>query len=1020
MTDKHEEAKEIPTHYVGIGASAGGLEALQEFFGHIPSDTGAVFIVAQHLSPDYKSMMPELLSRYTKMPIAQASDGVELHANHVYLMPPKKNMMLGEGRLLLSDQVPDTQPQMPIDFFLRSLAENYQHKAVGVVLSGTGSDGTRGIKAMKEAGGLVMIQEPASAKFDGMPMSAYRTGLADLLLPPDEMGDSLVSYFRHPSISGKQPLMDNTSDEETTTLENIFQLLRNQSAINFSHYKASTVARRIERRLGINQLATLNAYHRLLVDSPRELQTLGKELLIGVTRFFRDEKICERIEKEVVPGIVSRAIKRNEPVRIWVAGCSTGEEAYSLAMMFNEYISENKLMCKVHIFATDVDSDAIAEASSGRYPFDIEHDINEARLRTYFVRKDDGYVVSPKLREMVIFATHNMLEDPPFSHIDLVSCRNVLIYFQHIAQKKVLASLFFALRQHGVLWLGPSESLGDLQTHFDVVDDRRKIFRKVSNQRVPIGTTPPGLSANGRFPVNQVMPVMSSTSRPAKTTGVPGMDTVTERIIDEYAPDSIILNAQFDAVHVYGDVDDYVKPFRPGKVTNNIKDIIVDDLAVAVSTALYRCEKNLEDIFYEDVSVRTKKGKDYLIDLAILYITDKDIVGSPVFYVVQFLNNKQELTDKDKEKISFNASEHSRQRIRDLELELVKKQEHLQVTIEELETTNEELQSANEELMSANEELQSTNEELQSVNEELYTVNSEYQEKIAELIEANDDLDSVINATNIGIVFLDRTLSIRKFTPVATNYIHLRDNDVGRPFHHISHELKYPDIMADIAHVGKEGVTIEKSIFSNSDHALLMRILPYRYSGSDTQSGVVLTLTNISRQRFVEGALERAQESLRSSVLDGEGEPALLPDVPVRVLVLEDDDVDRRRVVRMLRTIPERKYQIADFARINDAIDAVCNEDFDVLLVDFQLAEGTAQNFSDAIREQNISTPIILMSGYDEAALDSRFLDADIFDFLNKEELTTQLLVRSLDYVIERKLRQVEDIKQSEAPEASD
>ncbi|WP_300424393.1 chemotaxis protein CheB [uncultured Thalassolituus sp.] len=1020
MTDNHEEMTEVPSHYVGIGASAGGLEALQEFFGHIPSDTGAVFIVAQHLSPDYKSMMPELLSRYTKMPIAQASDGVELLANHVYLMPPRKNMMLGEGRLLLSDQVPDTQPQMPIDFFLRSLAENYQHKAVGVVLSGTGSDGTRGIKAMKEAGGLVMIQEPASAKFDGMPMSAYSTGLADLLLPPDEMGDSLVSYFRHPFISGKKPLMDNTSDEETSTLENIFQLLRNQSAINFSHYKASTVARRIERRLGINQLATLNAYHRLLVDSPRELQTLGKELLIGVTRFFRDEKICDRIEKEVVPTIVSRAIKKNEPVRIWVAGCSTGEEAYSLAMMFNDYIAENKLVCRVHIFATDVDAEAIAEASSGRYPLDIEHDMNEDRLRKYFVRKEGAYVVSPRLREMVIFATHNMLEDPPFSHIDLVSCRNVLIYFQHIAQKKVLASLFFALRQHGVLWLGPSESLGDLQTHFEVVDERRKIFRKVSNQRVPIGATPPGLSANGRFPVNQVMPVMSSTSRPAKTNGVPGMDTVTERIIEEYAPDSIILNAQFDAVHVYGDVGDYVKPFRPGKVTNNIKDIVVDDLAVAVSTALYRCEKNSEDVFYEDVSVSARDGKDYLIDLSVLYVNDKDIVGSPVFYAVQFLNKNQELTKKEKEKISFNASEHSRQRIRDLELELVKKQEHLQVTIEELETTNEELQSANEELMSANEELQSTNEELQSVNEELYTVNSEYQEKIAELTEANDDLDSVINATNIGIVFLDRTLSIRKFTPVSTNYIHLRDNDVGRPFHHISHELKYPDIMTDIAHVSKEGVTIEKSISSNADHALLIRILPYRYSGSGAQSGVVLTLTNISRQRFVEGALERAQESLRSSLLDDESEPATLPEAPVRVLVLEDDDVDRRRVVRMLRMIPDRQYRVSDFSRIDEAIGAASSEEFDVLLVDFQLAEGTAQNFSDAIREKNISTPIILMSGYDEAALDSRFLDADIFDFLNKDELTTQLLVRSLDYVMEKKARQAEDEKQTESSGTGD
>ncbi|MEK9711449.1 MAG: chemotaxis protein CheB [Thalassolituus sp.] len=996
---------EPPSHYVGIGASAGGLEALQEFFGHIPSDTGAVFIVAQHLSPDYKSMMPELLSRYTKMPIMQATDGIKLEADHVYLMPPRKNMMMAEGKLLLADQVPDTQPQMPIDFFLRSLAENKQHKAVGVVLSGTGSDGTRGIMAMKEAGGMVLIQEPGSAKFDGMPMSAYSTGLADLILPPDEMGDSLVSYFRHPSISGKKPLIDADEEAETATLDEIFQLLKKKSTINFSHYKASTVARRIERRLGINQLASLGAYHRLLLESPRELQTLGKELLIGVTRFFRDEKMFAKLESDIIPGLVERALKKKDSVRIWVAGCSTGEEAYSLAILFDEYISGHDIDCRVHIFATDVDAEAVAEASSGMYHHDIIHDVSPERLSKYFVRGDQGYTVTQRLREMVIFATHNMLEDPPFSHIDLVSCRNVLIYFQQGAQKKVLSSLFFALKQNGVLWLGPSESLGDIQSHFDVLDERRKFFRKTSNQRIPLGTAPPGLNLPGRFSVQNIMPPASASSRVAKASSVPGMDTVIDRLVEENAPACIVTNSTYDAIHVYGDVSPYTSPMRPGKVSNNVKDLVCEDLSVAVSTALYRCEKSEDDVFYEDVSL-THGGEERLIDLSVLYVRDRDMPGVPVLYVIQFIAKENSVPEHKTERIAFNASEHSRQRIRDLELELVKKQEHLQVTIEELETTNEELQSANEELMSANEELQSTNEELQSVNEELYTVNSEYQEKISELTELNDDLDSVINATNIGIVFLDKTLAIRKFTQVSTDYIHLRQGDIGRPFHHISHELKYPDILTDIGKVSSDGITVERSIYSVDEHALLIRILPYNHSGKGDNGGVVLTLTNVSRQRFVEMALERAQERLRSRYIDGGAEFHVEPPKEVRVLVLDDDQVDRERVNRMLSSVTDRKYEIDLFSTAEDALKAVLTETYDVLLLDYRLTEGTAKDFAGAIREAGVRTPIVLMSGYQEITIDSGFLEFDIFDFINKDELTTQLLVRSLDYVIDLKVRQ--------------
>jgi two-component system CheB/CheR fusion protein len=993
-----------PTHYIGIGASAGGLEALQDLFANTPSDTGVAYIVVQHLSPDYKSMMPELLSRHSRMPIQQISDSTEIYPDHIYLMPPRKNMMIADGKLLLTDAMPESPPQMPIDFFFKSLAQNYGHRAVGIVLSGTGSDGTRGIKALKEEGGLVIVQEPDTAKFDGMPRSALNTGLADLTLPASEIGENLVRFFQHPYISGAQPARSE-DEEDNQVYDDIFKLLKRQSSINFSQYKASTVARRIERRLGINQLNGLNSYHRLLLESPKELQILSKELLIGVTRFFRDEEIFDYINGRVIPDLVASAMGRDQSLRIWVAGCSTGEEAYSLAVLFREYIEKEDLECKVSIFATDVDSNAIAEASTGLYSEDIQFDVSEERLEKYFEARPGGFQIVRSIRESVIFATHNMLEDPPFSNIDLVTCRNVLIYFQQGAQKRVLSSLFFALRYKGYLWLGPSESMGDLKSHFDQVSDRNKLFQKISNQRVPIGSTPPGITLPGKSASPVSMQPFNNVSRASKTVSGP-LSLVQDRLLKEFVPACIVLSDTFEAIHVYGDVSRFVRPLGAGKVSNNINDIIHEDLSVAVSTALYRCEKCQEDIFYTDVILHSDDGDDLNLNLSVLIVRsgDRESPMASTNYVIQFQINESAERVVEKPGVSFDAQESSRQRIMDLEAELVKKQEHLQVTIEELETTNEELQSANEELMSANEELQSTNEELQSVNEELYTVNSEYQEKITQLTELNDDLDSVINATNIGIVFLDEALSIRKFTSVANQYIHLMDSDVGRPLHHISHDLKYDELINDVASVSTNGTSIERAVYTRSDSAVLVRILPYRNSGGRVSRGVVMTLTNISRQRFVEAALERAQSQLRDVVLEGGAQLLIDHDrSELSVLLLEDDEVDQLRIQRMLTDIGDRSYKIQTFGQIDEAVKAVSSSAFDVCLLDYRLPGGTAKDFLDQASEYVQDTPCVLMSGYSEDDVDPSFLESGVFDFLNKDELTTQLIVRSIDYAIERR-----------------
>lgn len=1003
MTQSQDKKNQSPSHVVGIGTSAGGLEALQDFFGNLPSDTGATYIVVQHLSPDYKSMMSELLTKHTDMPIFEVSDSIVIEANAIYLMPPRKNMLITEGKLLLSDQMPDRLPYLSIDVFLRSLAEDQQHKGIGIILSGTGTDGTRGIRAMKEAGGLVVVQKPDSAKFDGMPNNAYQTGLADMVLRPSEMGKSLVNFINHPSIKGDSPAISfTTSDGDSEILNEIFELLKKQSSINFAQYKPSTISRRIERRLGINQLTSLDAYLRLLIDSPREVSILNKELLINVTRFFRDDEAFEKLTSSAVYKVLTSG-NGTDPIRLWIAGCSSGEEAYSIAILFDEAKELYQIDRRVKIFATDVDEDAIAEASTGVYAAEIVQDISKHRLNKYFEPSGDAYVVSAKLRKMVIFAQHNMIEDPPFSNINLLSCRNALIYFQQTAQQKVFLSFYFALQQHGFLFLGNSESLGDMAAHFEVIDERTRIFQKVSAARLPLKQAP---SIKQSITTPNISTASSSSAHPARMVINNKYNTVMERLIEHYCPDSIVLNDSFDAVHVYGDVNRYTKGLGRGKVSINIKDMICDDLAIAVSTALYRSEKNQEDVFYSDVAC-TLDGVASYIDLAVFMVKQSDHQSSPRSYILQFiLHEKTNLIRKSPKSITFDGGEQSLQRIHDLEQELIKKQEHLQVTIEELETTNEELQSANEELMSSNEELQSTNEELQSVNEELYTVNSEYQEKISQLTEANMDLDNVINSTDIGIIFLDENLTIRKYTPHSTNYINLRTSDIGRPIHHISHELDYSDFLTKIGNVSTKGNIVEQDILTKSGEAALLRMAPYAVNDEVPASnqGVLITITNISRLKFVENALVQAQQQFKALLINRSKRLHHRIEVNqhVTVMVIDDDAVDRLRVQRYFNESEDRTYTIVEAKTLDEAIELAGRMKVDVCLLDYQLGANTAEDFVKAMKIKNVDTPIILLSGQNESIMDEAFLSNEVIDVINKNELSRPLLVRSIDYVLER------------------
>ncbi|BFM08530.1 CheR family methyltransferase [Halioxenophilus aromaticivorans] len=1002
------QTSDKPKYVVAIGTSAGGLEAMMEFFSNLPNNTGAAYIIIQHLSPDFKSLLPEILSNATDMPVITVGDGMILQPDKVYATPPRTSLMLAEGKLILNEQINDGQLHLPIDSCFRSLAEEQNHKSICVVLSGTGSDGSRGVRSVKEVGGLVAVQDPESAKFDGMPKSAINTGFADWVLTPKEIALRLTEFFNHPLAAGGASSIQQAIANEDTTLEKIFAAIKGHSSLDFSQYKASTIARRIERRISINQLSSLEEYHDLLLKSPRELQRLSKEMLIGVTSFFRDSEAFEILRSQIIPQLAKAAVKEKDSLRVWTPGCSSGEEAYSMAMLIAEYTKQNNLNLDAKVFATDIDQDAITRASAGRYSKETIQDIPEHLIQTYFTEHEDYYEIDTEIRKKVIFATHNLIEDPPFSNIDLVSCRNVLIYFQHGAQKKVLSSLFFALRKEGVLFLGSSESLGILSNHFETVDERSKIYRKVSNQRIPLGDRksldklhPATAYAMPSLPFNTMMGSRSHRQGPQNH-----FSAVQERLINDYAPPTIVVNEIFDAIHVYGNVSEYINGFTPGKITNNAKDIVVPDLRVAVSTALFRCEQESEDIYYKDVTFKDSTGETKTIDLSIVNIFPSEISHSPRFMVLQFINKKViETQDNSPTAITFDVSKQSQQRIQDLEKELLRKQEHLQVTVEELETTNEELQSANEELMSANEELQSTNEELQSVNEELYTVNSEYQEKIIQLTQAHSDLDSVINATDIGIIFLDRELTIRKYTPTARDYINLRFEDVNRPFHHISHELNYDEFLSDIAFVLSNNQPKEKEISSKTDQSLLVRIIPYTNNDTRTTEGVLITITNVSRLKFVETALHRAQEQLRNALLDRAErlQKRLKTNPEIKVGLLEDNPADRRNITRLLNNVTDRKLHVVPFATVEDALQTTTSDEYDIFLVDYNLGDATARDFVEGMRAQRVDIPVVLMSGYSEAGIDVDFINSDIFDFLNKDDLSSQLLVRSIDYVLERR-----------------
>lgn len=846
----------LPTNYIGIGASAGGLEAIELFFQNISGDTGLAFIVIQHLSPDYKSMMVELLSKKTQMLVLRAEEGMVVEKNIIYLIPPKKNLTIFHGKLMLSDQPPhDRWINLPIDIFFRSLAEDQGEKAVGIILSGTGSDGSRGVRAIKEFGGMIMVQDEKDAKFDGMPRSASSTGIADFILKAVEMPEKLLAYVKYPYLTKTEAAEKLVQADEGLTA--VFAMLRSKSKVDFTYYKPSTVIRRIERRMNVNQMDDLHAYIRLLKSHGRELTILYHELLIGVTNFFRDKEAFDYLAESILPDLLER--KKDQLIRVWVVGCSTGEEAYSLAILLLELMEKMDMSNNVKIFATDVDNDAVMLAGSGIYPESIAADVGPVLLAKYFHRQGDNYSVSRKIREMVVFAQHNIINDPPFTKIDMVSCRNLLIYLQPVLQKKAFEMFNFSLNTDGVLFLGSSESTGEMGVFFTAKHHKWKIYQSKGKRGQLTGRPDATLPFSPkdvltRLPATRVQSGGGVYSEQDRQIG----DRLLKTLAGAVIPLTVVVNEEMEVVYTIGDTGAYFRlPY--GKMDNDIRKMLQKELTIPLTIGIQKAFKGEKEIKYTNIRFHGDTGS-HLLQVSIRPLVASKAQQLLVAVLFREVEDSAAVTS-DMEKNTYDYDKETEQRILDLEQELQFNKENLQATIEELETSNEELQATNEELLASNEELQSTNEELQSVNEELYTVNSEHQRKIMELTELNNDIDNLLTSTEIGTIFLDEQLKVRKFTPHIQQVFNIIDSDIGRPFDHLTHSLNDIDILDIVQTVMDTARFVDRKVQSVNGRWFFMRILPYNIA-PQTFAGVVITMIEISDLVLAETALEDSEARL--------------------------------------------------------------------------------------------------------------------------------------------------------------
>ena len=841
VEQRASDKSDAPIRLVAIGASAGGLEPFEQFFGEIPPDTGLAFVVVQHLSPNFKSMMNEILARHSAMEIRQIEDGMAIEPNTIYLNQPRLVPTVEGNTFRVTDTSTVPLPNLPINVFFESLAQERGRDSIGVIFSGTGADGTQGCEIIKAVSGTIFVQEPDTAKFDGMPNSVINRQLADHIADPTALAALVLAHAAGLNIDQANLLEQKIEDPKTF----IFSLLQERFGTDFMQYKDSTIDRRIRRRFAMLGLSNIHDYADLLETDPNELSSLYDDLLIDVTAFFRDTEAFKELDEKVIADICQK-MDENHQIRIWVAACSSGEEPYSIAMMVAEYAERHKKTINVKILATDIHSRSLQSASEGFYPESSLQKISAERIAKYFVKQGDRYQIIPQLRRSVVFSSHNLFTDPPFTKMDLVSCRNMLIYLREPAQNKAIALFHFALRKDGYLFLGPSETLGKVSSEFEMISQRWRIFRKKRDVRLMESTTilrPEKKSVTRLNTPRNASYGLSSRGASLEYPDVRrAFNRALQSLLTQYAPTGFLITRLGDLFHIFGDAGEYIN-VSSGGFSQRIVDLVHPDLQIAMSAGLERMKGFVSDTYTRRTSITLSDGEVYGVTISMAGLPDA--VGTIDFLLVTVARDQEKKKDipkpivhdvLDKETLSI-----LQDRIYELERDLSSTEESLQTTIEELETSNEELQATNEELMASNEELQSTNEELHSVNEELYTVSSEHQRKIEELTELTNDMEQLLLSTDIGTIFLTSDLEIRRFTQAATETFNLYPQDIGRPLDHITHKFGAQRLIDLIKSVRKTQQPTEEEASVDGKHYVL-RVMPYKPNLTADLNFVVLII----------------------------------------------------------------------------------------------------------------------------------------------------------------------------------
>ena len=845
---------------VGIGASAGGLEALEHFLSHVPKNSGMAFVIVQHLDPTRKGIMPELLQRATSMRVIQVKDRTPVQPDQVYVIPPNKDMSILHGVLHLLEPTSARGLRLPIDSFLRSLAQDQQEHSIGVILSGMGSDGTLGLRAIKEKAGVVLVQDPATAKFDGMPRSAIDAGLADIVAPVDDLPGRILAYLKRTPLAHSPELA--LEDKTQSALEKAIILLRTHTGHDFSLYKKNTLYRRIERRMGIHQIDKVANYIRYLQENPQELDLLFKELLIGVTSFFRDGDVWEELRASVIPTLL-KGRPDGHALRAWVPGCSTGEEAYSLAMVFKEAMEKSKPAKKftLTIFATDLDKDAIDKARHGLYPANIAADVSPERLKRFFTKAEGGYRVGTEIREMVVFAPQSLILDPPFTKLDILSCRNLLIYLAPEMQKKLMPLFHYSLSPGGLLLLGSAETVGGFTDLFASLGGKTRLYRRTESatRAEPI-----------EFPSSFAPYLPAGTAdRPESKPPLSLQSLADQLVLEHYSPPAVLVNDKGDILYVSGRTGKYLEP-AAGKANWNIFAMAREGLRYELTNAFQKVLRQAGTVTLKGLRIETQGGEQF-VNLKVQRLEDPEPLRGSVMIV--FTDVPAPLTMKAAShpgKVGKTPGHTARlaeleQKHRRVCLELQTTREDMQASQEELRSANEEMQSTNEEMQSTNEELTTSKEEMQSLNEELQTVNAELQVRVDELSRSNNDMKNLLNSTDIATLFLDKDLKVRRFTTQATKIIKLIPGDIGRPITDLASDLLYPELVADAHEVLSKLGFAEKPISTRDGRWFTVRIMPYR-TLDDRIDGVVITFADITVAKTLEAKLREKQGVLEKHV----------------------------------------------------------------------------------------------------------------------------------------------------------